>query len=109
MTNVSLTSQRSWHSTLAGACDRDWLELDEEEHHAALLGVARIGKGCLFAAPIALLVKAVGVAAIILPLGGSLAIWGPGVAADAGGMLGVILLWRRLLLNGVFTGLWPWL
>ena len=74
---------------IGGACDREWVELDADEHAKAPFGVAKLLRAWLIAAPIALGVKTLGVAAVILPLGGSVGFWGPGIVLDGVGMLAV--------------------
>ncbi|KAL1525017.1 hypothetical protein AB1Y20_019892 [Prymnesium parvum] len=93
--------------SIGGACDQEWVALELAEHEKAPLGVARLLRGWAIASPLALGMKALGVAAVVLPLGGGLAIWPPGVLLDLGGMLAVILLWRRLLVKGYLPGMWP--
>ena len=87
--------------SVARACDADWLELDAEAHAAAPLGVARIVRGWTLACPLAFVLKAVGVAAVVLPTGGWVRLDAPTAVADLGGMLAALLLWRTLLLRGL--------
>lgn len=88
---------------LGGACDESWISLDAEEHQRAPFGVARVLRGWLVAAPVACVVKALGVAAVVLPLGGGLRVDALAALADIGGLLAVILLWRRWLLSYPFN------
>lgn len=53
------------------------------------------------AAPLAFALKALGVAAVILPVGGGLRLDGPTAVGDLGGMLATLALWRTWLLQRV--------
>lgn len=66
-----------------------------EEHEKAPLGVARLLRGWAIAAPVAFGMKTLGVAAVVLPLGGWLALSPSGVLIDLGGMLAVRCAFRR--------------
>lgn len=84
---------------IGGAFDFDWLGRSAEEHRQSPLGLVGVVRGWLVAAPIAFAMKAVGVAAVILPVGGWLELDAPTAVQDVGGMLAIIFVWRRWLLN----------
>lgn len=84
--------------SLAGACDVDWLERDAADHARAPLGARGVLRGCAYAAPIGFALKALGAAAVILPVGGWLRLDAATGVADWGGLTLAVLLWRRWLL-----------
>ena len=87
--------------SLAGAFDVDWLARGASEHARAPLGLVGVLRGWAYAAPIVFVAKAVGVAAVILPVGGWLALDAPTAVQDLGGMLLAIVVWRRWLLRAL--------
>ena len=84
-------------SSLAGACDYEWFERARDNGV-----VPSLLRAWAYAAPAAFVAKAIVVAAIILPVGGGIALDAPTAAADLGGMLMAVSLWRTLLLQVVF-------
>lgn len=82
--------------TMAGACDETWFPAARER--GVLPSLLR---GWALASPIALLTKAVAVAAVMLPVGGWLAFDLPTATADLGGILASVSLWRTLFLQMV--------
>jgi len=88
--------------SLAGATRADWVHLDEEVHSSAPFGVARLVRGWAVALPVAFVTKALIVAAVYMPAGGSVVFDLPTACGDLGGMLAVLVLWRRWLLGQTF-------
>lgn len=90
-------------ATLAGACDEAWLEEEQAAQQQGQLDVLRVVRrllpGWLTAVPLAFVAKAIGVAAVILPVGGWLELDAPTAFADLGGMLFAVALWRCGLLS----------
>jgi hypothetical protein len=84
-------------AALAGALGPQWLDA-----HAGAppLGMARsLLRSWAVAAPLAFVGKALAVAAVILPVGGSLALDAGTAVADLGGMLAAVVLWRSAILT----------
>ena len=63
------------------------------------VGIRWAGWAWLVAAPLGFILKAIGVAAVILPVGGWLALDAPTAVADLGGMLAAVVLWRTVLVR----------
>jgi hypothetical protein len=88
-------------AALGGGLGVDWFDRAEAaERDTPGLGVmGTLLLSWAYATPLFELGKAVAVAAVILPVGGSLAFDPPTFVADAGGMLLAIALWRTALLR----------
>ena len=80
----------------AGAATESWRSFD---HDAAPLGVARVLRAWAVAGPLAFVLKGLTTAAVVLPAGGSVAFDAPTAFADLGGMLLVVVVFRRWLLT----------
>ena len=78
---------------------QSWFELDATEHRKAPLRVARLVRGWAYAAPLTFVLKAVGVAAVVLPAGGGLRLDAATAVGDLGGTLAALALWRTWLLE----------
>ena len=94
-------------STLVGASDEEWLD-DARRRGISLQQIfedpqsrleSSLLRAWLVAAPLGFILKAIGVAAVILPVGGWLALDAPTAVADLGGMLAAVVLWRTVLVR----------
>ena len=88
-------------ATIGGALDSGWFaRARAAEGEAPYFGVMRtLIRSWIIAIPLFEVGKALAVAAVILPVGGWLALDGQTAVADVGGMFLTIALWRTVLLR----------
>jgi hypothetical protein len=86
-----------------GALSPEWIDMARQaQRDAPVLGIPRtLVRAWLTAVPLPFVAKAIAAAAIILPVGGWLALDAPTAVGDLGGMLAAVALWRTVLLVSI--------
>ena len=87
-------------AAISGALSPGWFDVARQaQREAPFFGVSStLFRAWVTALPLAFVAKAMAAAAVILPVGGWIALDGPTAAGDLGGMFAAVSLWRTGLL-----------